>query len=425
MDVMSIKVKIVSALPGTGKSKHLLEKINSEPDKNYIWITPFLDEAGDDDTKKVGRVREATPDLCFVTPSNKSLGTKKKHLEMLLYRGENVSMTHNLFMDITKGMVKNIEKNNYHIIIDETIDKVSVHTRDDKMLDLMLGFIELGVVKVGDMGVLSWVGRNFEWLQEERELCDSGMLFLHNGKLLIKRYNSLVYSAAESVTVLTYMFHASPMRAWMDICKIPYEYLPIPLIHHPQDCKNTLKELLTLEPRDPEISKLQENLPTAFSSSWYKKNSDKLYVLRDVADKIYKRCCKRAERRGQPTPRFMYTTFKDYWEDVAGVGCKAKDFEECSSNFIAKNSRATNKHGDKTHILYWVNTYPQVDVARYLNELLPEHLQLSSDEYALSEMIQFIYRSALRNGKPTTLYIASDRMRDLFVRWLDQPEKAP
>ena len=43
------------------------------------------------------------------------------------------------------------------------------------------------------------------------------------------------------------------------------------------------------------------------------------------------------------------------------------------------------------------------------------------DKFALSELVQFVYRSAIRNGKPIDVYIPSKRMRDLFLEWLKKP----
>lgn len=41
------------------------------------------------------------------------------------------------------------------------------------------------------------------------------------------------------------------------------------------------------------------------------------------------------------------------------------------------------------------------------------------DDYALSEMIQWVWRSAIRDGKEIWVYIPSRRMRELFQNWLN------
>ena len=43
---------------------------------------------------------------------------------------------------------------------------------------------------------------------------------------------------------------------------------------------------------------------------------------------------------------------------------------------------------------------------------------MNDDVYAISEMVQVIWRSAIRNDEPIHLYIPSERMRNLFELWL-------
>ncbi|MBD2746167.1 hypothetical protein IC232_05570 [Microvirga sp. BT688] len=38
--------------------------------------------------------------------------------------------------------------------------------------------------------------------------------------------------------------------------------------------------------------------------------------------------------------------------------------------------------------------------------------------HALSEMIQWVWRSQIRDSKPIKAFIPSERMRSLFIRWL-------
>ena len=45
---------------------------------------------------------------------------------------------------------------------------------------------------------------------------------------------------------------------------------------------------------------------------------------------------------------------------------------------------------------------------------------MDQDGYALSEMLQWIWRSAIRDGKEINLYIPSKRMRTLLTDWIDE-----
>ena len=43
---------------------------------------------------------------------------------------------------------------------------------------------------------------------------------------------------------------------------------------------------------------------------------------------------------------------------------------------------------------------------------------VDQDQWALAELIQWVWRGSIRKGKPMNLYIPSKRMRDLLENWL-------
>ena len=46
-------------------------------------------------------------------------------------------------------------------------------------------------------------------------------------------------------------------------------------------------------------------------------------------------------------------------------------------------------------------------------------VKVDQDQYALSALVQWIFRSAIRDGKPINLFIPSERMRGLLLDWLN------
>ena len=44
------------------------------------------------------------------------------------------------------------------------------------------------------------------------------------------------------------------------------------------------------------------------------------------------------------------------------------------------------------------------------------------DRFALSCIVQWVWRSRIRNGEPIHLYILSARMREIFQAWLFEEE---
>lgn len=47
-------------------------------------------------------------------------------------------------------------------------------------------------------------------------------------------------------------------------------------------------------------------------------------------------------------------------------------------------------------------------------------IEINENLYALSQLVQWIWRSAIRNGERVSLYIPSSRMRTLFEQFLHQ-----
>ena len=54
------------------------------------------------------------------------------------------------------------------------------------------------------------------------------------------------------------------------------------------------------------------------------------------------------------------------------------------------------------------------------NFFVKHKITIDEDGYALSEMLQFIWRSAIRDGKEIWIYIPSVRMRSLLKQWINE-----
>ena len=109
----------------------------------------------------------------------------------------------------------------------------------------------------------------------------------------------------------------------------------------------------------------------------------------------------------------LWTTFKEYKNNV-----KRKGF---AKGFAPINCRATNEYSNKTAIAYIGNRFFKPTIKNFFTfNNIPTEKQFE-DKFALSELVQFVFRSAIRNGKPIDVYIPSKRMRDLFEEWLKKP----
>jgi hypothetical protein len=103
----------------------------------------------------------------------------------------------------------------------------------------------------------------------------------------------------------------------------------------------------------------------------------------------------------------MWSTFKDTKNSI-----KRKGF---TRGFIPLNTKATNEFKDKTVLIYALNRFMDVPLKRYLEN---RGVEVNQDLWALNELLQWIFRSAIRDGKPIKIYIPSRRMRSLLLEWI-------
>ena len=77
--------------------------------------------------------------------------------------------------------------------------------------------------------------------------------------------------------------------------------------------------------------------------------------------------------------------------------------------------RATNKWSDRVYLIYVVNRFMPPPLVHYFRSI---GIAVDQDAWALSEMIQWIWRSAIRKGEEIWIYVPSSRMRKLLQNWI-------
>lgn len=94
---------------------------------------------------------------------------------------------------------------------------------------------------------------------------------------------------------------------------------------------------------------------------------------------------------------------------------KALQGKGYARGFIPVNTKATNEHHDKKAMAYLVNVFHQPLIKGYFEDRgIPVH----EDIHALSEMVQWLWRSGIRDGEAIYVFIPSERMRRLRTEWL-------
>ena len=108
------------------------------------------------------------------------------------------------------------------------------------------------------------------------------------------------------------------------------------------------------------------------------------------------------------TNEIMWTTYKEFKEKLKGKGY--------TKGFVSLNARATNDFSNKSVLAYTVNRFLNPDIKMFFSY---HNIKVDEELFALSELIQWIWRSRIRNEEPIQVYIPSRRMRSLLQQYLD------
>lgn len=73
-------------------------------------------------------------------------------------------------------------------------------------------------------------------------------------------------------------------------------------------------------------------------------------------------------------------------------------------------------YSDRKHLAYLLNVYENPEVIKWFAGY---GIKVDQEAFALSQLLQWIWRSAIRNGEPVKLYLPSARMRRILREWLE------
>ena len=406
-------LKVVDAICGSGKTSFIFNHIRScGNEKKWIFVSPYLDEVGEDGEQ--GRIQKELPEFKFVSPTpnpNKSADFLR-HVK----KGRNIAITHKLFTIFTLEIAQAIKEQGYSLVIDETIDLVNFY--EDVVGDDVAGLVMAGFILQGESGHLSWNYDKFPNYNGRdkaiKDLCDIGCLWLYGDNILIQRVPPSCIGACKEVFILTYMFEGSLMHSWCKLNNLSWEYYTPPSLRDTKQIKNTIRESLNIISPSSIIKDIhykdRKYREGVFSASWWANAS--VPLLTEIKSSV-----ESTLKHNMTKGNTFWTTFKDYKDIMAGRGYSRS--VRGRSPFLSKNTRASNEYRDCTKCIYMVNIYPNTTLENHLKQF---GVEIDRDKYALSEMIQFIFRGCIRDEKEMDVLILSERMRTLLEEWLKQPE---
>lgn len=393
---MSNKINVLDAICGKGKTEAMINYINNT-NKKILYITPFLSE--------VERIKLSCPDKKFKSPERR--GSKIYDIKRLLQKGENIVSTHALFKMFDEETIDLTMLNDYTLIMDEVAEVVEVVGISKYDLDTLLE----KYVEIEDNGMIRWISTDYEGeFEEYKKQAELNSLYIYSPSkkvepVLLWMFPPSVFRAFSEVFVVTYMFDSQIQKYYYDY--FGFEYVKWYL----KDKKITLEyqeydlsiygKLINICEHE-KLNSIGKDI-TSMSSTWYKRNRDNLImkIIKNNCENYFKNITK------TPTNLNMWTTFKEYKGLIKGKGY--------TKGFVSLGTRSTNEYIDKSSIAYLSN--------RYLNPIIKNFfisygIEIDEDGYALSEIIQFLFRSRIRNGKEINVYIPNIRMRNILKKWI-------
>ena len=398
-----VKTHIVDCIMGSGKSSAAINYINgSDLEKKFLVITPYLDE--------IKRYKQMCSRRRFKEPVYDK-GTKLDNIKELLKNGENVVSTHALFHKFDRDLISSCETLGYTLIMDEVTDVVEEYpiTNDD-MNNLLNTYCSLE----DDTGKIIWKDEwgNYEGkFSDIKTMCNSGSVVMARNHMLLWLFPADVFNAFEEVYILTYMFNSQIQRYYYDYCGIEYDYMFVTgnsmnTYRFSKTERNVLNNYdfnNLIHILDHQKLNIIGKDRSSLSKSWYINNS-KTAVMKQLKNNISNYFRNIINCNSQD---LLWTTFKDFKHEISGKGY--------TKRFLSINARATNLYKDRTVLGYLVNIFLNPMVKGFFYD---HGVDVDEDGYALSEMLQWIWRSAIREGKEIWIYIPSSRMRYLLENWI-------
>ncbi len=394
-------IRIIDARMGRGKTSAAIEYMSQNAGrKRFLYITPFLHE--------VNRICEACD---FEQPDSDKVA-KLAELKNLMCQRKNIASTHALFYLLDDDALDLVRRHQYCLIIDEAIDtikKVPITSND-------LSILMDRLTEQGSDGFLHWKDPTYKGkFDQYKNMADSHSLFVLNSALFYIMDPKLL-TAFQEVIMMTYLFNGQCQKAYLDYFGLPYRVCGIDSTNgyrfsdYP-DCPPPIDYGRLIHIMDDEKLNSVGDGKHALSKAWFDKrgrDDNDMKALRNNLNTFFRR------RTHGASNEQLWTCFKAYAPKLFGSG------NRFASSFLHLSAKATNEYRNRRYLAYMANKFIDPNVSKFFSA---RNVKIDPDEFALSEMLQWIWRSCIRDDKPIELYIPSRRMRELLQGWIESTSK--
>ena len=396
------KITVVDAMMGRGKTSAAIRYMTDHAgEKRFLYVTPYLSE--------VDRVCER----CDFDEPDDTITSKSQSLREMMSFGINIATTHSLFTIMDNECLQLARDKHYTLIVDEempVVESIKVSTPDMNM-------IMRGLAHEEENGHIVWDNDKYSGaFSEYMEVAKGGNLYrCQNG--FYELLNPERFTAFDEAFLLTYMFDGSLLKGYFEYFGIPYEVvgvesdeLGVKFSDKPDEPPavdySGLIDIVGADECHPDQLNAIGDGRTSLSANWYKKRSIRNQDVKKLRCNLRTFFDRRMEAAGD---KRIWTTFKSFAPWLYGPR------NRYSTSYLPLNLKATNEYRSATVVAYLVNRFIDPTISRLFES---RGVTIDADKYATAEMLQFIWRSAIREGNKITLYIPSKRMRTFLKRWI-------
>lgn len=417
-----MKVTVIDSIMGSGKTTSLINMMNENTEEKFIYITPYRDE--------IDRVISNCPNRYFETPKNfdkmnLKTCTKYEDLIKIIEQDINVVSTHALFQTFDENIIKVLKEHKYTLILDEVaqvVEEINISPDDVRML------INEGVIIINKDKRIIWSDDEYDGeFIKYKEPFKNGEVYLYGNSVIIWCFPCEIFDCFDKVIISTYLFKGQLQCYYFQVNNIEFEYksaiksinnkgeYEFNIVDHTEEYDyKSLSGLINIyEGKLNSIGEDKDGRKKPLSSTWYKEaTGEKLKLVQNNTYNYFRNICNKKSNE------VLWTVFKFRAETPETKKNRMTKIKPNGYNksFETCNCRATNKYRERDTIAYLINRYNSPAIINFFKD---RGAEVDEDAFALSELLQFIWRSCIRDGKPINVYIPSKRMRNLLKTWLN------
>lgn len=408
------KVKVIDSIMGSGKTSWAKEYMKKhQNNKRFIYVSPYLQEIENNILKDCPFLIQ--PD------AKKGKGSKLQHFKQLIVNGDSIVTTHALFRLFNAEVMELLKDAGYTLILDEVSNVIEILEKVTKKdIEILL---DADVIRIENRKVI-WLDDGYKGVFDGRYAnikyhAQEGNLYLHRDSILFWTFPVTVFDLFDETYILTYLFDGQIQRYYYDLFQVEYDYRSVErmgkaycLVDYNPSTENRkkYKNLMNIYEGDLNCNYVSNGKVKGneFSSTWMRNaDEDTIDRLKKNLYTYFRKHCKTKSNKN------LWTTILDYKVKLQGKGY--------TKGFLSWTTRATNDYQDTQSLAFVYNRYMNPIEKSFFTDA---EVRVNEDLLALSDILQWIWRSAIRKeeAEAINIYIPSLRMRTLLYQWLNNEE---